>query len=84
MTLVEFSYNNSYHSSIPMAPFEALYGRRCRSQIGWFEVGVSSLLDPEYIYTIFEKVHIMRNYLKKTYSRQKFYAIHRRRDLEFQ
>ena len=33
----EFSYNNSYHSSIDMAPFEALYGRRCRSPIGWFD-----------------------------------------------
>ena len=35
--LAEFSYNNSYHSSIDMAPFEALYGRRCRSPIGWFD-----------------------------------------------
>ena len=38
LPLVEFSYNNSYHLSISMAPFEALYGRRCRSLIGWFEV----------------------------------------------
>ena len=37
LTLAEFSYNNSYHSSIDMAPFEALYGRRCRSPIGWFD-----------------------------------------------
>ena len=37
LPLVEFSYNNSYHSSIDMAPFEALYGRRCRSLIGWFD-----------------------------------------------
>ena len=37
LALVEFSYNNSYHSSIDMAPFEALYGRRCRSPIGWFD-----------------------------------------------
>ncbi|WMV09884.1 hypothetical protein MTR67_003269 [Solanum verrucosum] len=37
--LIEFSYNNSYHSSIQMDPYEALYGRRCRSPIGWFEVG---------------------------------------------
>ena len=36
-SLAEFSYNNSYHSSIDMAPFEALYGRRCRSPIGWFD-----------------------------------------------
>ena len=37
LPLVEFSYNNSYHSSIDMAPFETLYGRRCRSPIGWFD-----------------------------------------------
>ena len=39
LTLVEFAYNNSFHSSISMAPYEALYDRRCRSHIGWFEVG---------------------------------------------
>ena len=39
LPLVEFFYNNNYQSSISMAPFEALYGRRCRSSIGWFEVG---------------------------------------------
>ena len=37
LPLAEFSYNNTYHSSIDMAPFEALYGRRCRSPIGWFD-----------------------------------------------
>ena len=37
LTLAEFSYNNTYHSSIDMSPFEALYGRRCRSPIGWFD-----------------------------------------------
>ena len=39
LLLIEFSYNNRYHSSIEMAPFGALYGRRCRSTVGWFEVG---------------------------------------------
>ena len=37
LPLAEFAYNNSFHSSIQMAPFEALYGRRCRSPVGWFE-----------------------------------------------
>ena len=45
--LVEFAYNNSYHSSISMTPYDALYGRRCISPFGWFEVGESSLLGPE-------------------------------------
>jgi len=39
LPLIEFAYNNSYHASIQMAPFEALYERRCRSPIEWFEIG---------------------------------------------
>ena len=39
LPLIDLAYNNSYHSSIQMAPYEALYGRRCRSHVGWFEVG---------------------------------------------
>ena len=50
LPLVEFSYNNSFHSSISVAPYEALYGRRCRSPSGWFEVVEPSLLDPDLIY----------------------------------
>ncbi len=47
--LIEFSYNNSHHFNVSIDPFEALYGRRCRSPVGYFEVGESSLLDPEII-----------------------------------
>ncbi|GJY97857.1 putative reverse transcriptase domain-containing protein, partial [Tanacetum coccineum] len=47
LPLAEFSYNNSYHSSIRCAPFEALYGRKCRSPILWAEIGESSLIGPE-------------------------------------
>ena len=46
LPLIEFSYNNSYHSSISMIPFEELYGRRCRSPVGWFEVGDFNFLFP--------------------------------------
>ena len=46
LPLTEFLYNNSYHSSIGMALLEALYGRRCRSPVGWFEIGESSILGP--------------------------------------
>ena len=46
LPLIEFSYNNSYHSSIGMAPFESLYGRRCRSLVLLFKVGESSILGP--------------------------------------
>ena len=67
-----------------MVPFEALYGRRCRSLIGWFAVGESSLLGLEFISKTLENVHIIRNRLKPTYNWQKSYAYHSRRDLEFE
>ena len=60
---------NKFYSSISMAPYEALYGRRCRSLIGWFEVGEPLLLSPNLVYKTLEKVHIIRNHLKMTYSR---------------
>ena len=49
LPLIEFSYNNSYHSSIGMAPFEALYGRKCRSPINWQEVGQKQLQTTDFI-----------------------------------
>ena len=59
LTLVEFAYNNSFHSSIFMAHYEALYGRRCRYSIGWFEVAEPSLLGLELIYKTLAKVCII-------------------------
>ena len=67
-----------------MAPYEALYGRRCRSTIRWFEVGEPLLLGPDLVYKTLEKIYIIRNRLKMAYSQQKSYADHRRRDLEFE
>ena len=82
LPLIEISYNNSYHSSISIAPIEALYGRRCRFPIGWFEAGESSLLGPIMIYEALEKVRLINDRLKMAYSRQKFYAALTKRDLE--
>ncbi|GJR15505.1 putative reverse transcriptase domain-containing protein [Tanacetum coccineum] len=48
LPLAEFSYNNSYHSSIRCALFEALYGRKCRSPVLWAEIGESSLIGPDF------------------------------------
>ncbi|GJU60045.1 putative reverse transcriptase domain-containing protein [Tanacetum coccineum] len=56
LPLVEFSYNNSYHASIKIAPFEALYGRKCRSPICWAEVGDVQLTGPEIIHETTEKI----------------------------
>ena len=62
---MEFAYNNSFHSSISMSPYESLYGRRYKSPIGWFEVGEPSLLGPDLIYKTLKKVHIIRNRCKR-------------------
>ena len=84
LSLIEFAYKNSYHSSIQMAPYEALYGRRFRSPVGWFEVGEIALIGPDSVLYAMEKVQLIRDRLKTTQSRQKSYADARRRELEFQ
>ncbi|GJT46328.1 putative reverse transcriptase domain-containing protein [Tanacetum coccineum] len=83
LPLVELSYNNSYHASIKAAPFEALYGRKCRSPVCWSEVGDSQLTGPEMIRETTEKIVQIKNRLLTARSRQKSYADVRRRPLEF-
>ncbi|GJT51026.1 putative reverse transcriptase domain-containing protein [Tanacetum coccineum] len=56
LPLVEFLYNNSYHTSFKAAQFEALYGRKCRSHVCWTEVGDIQLTGPEIIHEITEKI----------------------------
>ncbi|GJS12462.1 putative reverse transcriptase domain-containing protein [Tanacetum coccineum] len=84
LPLIEFSYNNSYHTSIKCAPFEALYGRKCRSPVIWTEVGESQLIGPEIVQETTEKIVQIRERLKTARSRQKSYADKRRKPLEFQ
>ena len=74
LPFIEFLYNNSYHSSIGMTQFETIYDRRCRSPIGWFEVGESSILGPEIIHEALEKVRVIRDKFSTAYNRQKSYA----------
>ena len=74
LPLVEFTCNNSYQASIQMAPFEALYGRSCRSPLCWTEVGESSITGPDLIRDTSKKVSLIRQRLLTAQSRQKSYA----------
>src|SRR5687767_5059613 len=84
LPLIEFAYNNSYHTSIQMASFAALYGRKCRSPIGWFEVGEIVLIEPDLVFEAMEKVRLIRERLKSAQSREKSYSDHKRKDIEFE
>ena len=66
LPLIEFAYNNSYNSSIQVAPYEALYGRRCRSHVGLFEVGEATLIGTDSFLYAMEKVQLIRDRLKTT------------------
>ncbi|KAL0431629.1 UNVERIFIED_CONTAM: Transposon Tf2-12 polyprotein [Sesamum radiatum] len=75
LPLMEFAYNNSFHSSIGMAPYEALYGRRCRSPVCWDIEGLRQLEGPELIQETVEKIQTVKKCLKAAQDRQKSYVI---------
>ena len=82
LPLEELTYNNSYHKSIGMAPFEEFYGRRYRYPIGWFELSEADLFCLNLVHQAMEKVKVIRDRLKVAQSSQKSYANVRQRDLE--
>ena len=84
LPLVEFAYNNSYHGSIQLAPYEALYGRPCRSPICWTKVGESSIIGLDLIRDTSKKVGLIWQRLLTTQSQQKSYTDRRCRPLEFE
>ena len=84
LSLVEFAYNNSYQTSIGMAPYEALYGRKCRTPICWDEVGERKISSEKLIKVSTEKIQIIRKRFKVAQDRQKCYVDTRRKDLEFE
>nr|GFC11216.1 putative reverse transcriptase domain-containing protein [Tanacetum cinerariifolium] len=84
LPLVEFSYNNSYHATIKAAPFEALYGRKCRSPVCWTEVGEAQILIPELIQETTEKIVQIKQRMQAARDRQKSYADLKRKPMEFQ
>ncbi|GKD66660.1 hypothetical protein Tco_1308768, partial [Tanacetum coccineum] len=77
------SYNNSYHASVRCAPFEAVYGRKCRSPIMWAEVGEGQLIGPELVQETTKKISQIKDRLKAARDHQKSYADKRRKPLEF-
>ncbi|GJT97307.1 putative reverse transcriptase domain-containing protein [Tanacetum coccineum] len=81
LPLVEFSYNNNYHTSIKAAPFEALYGRKCRSLVCWAEVGDSQLTGPEIIHETTKKIVQIKTRIQAAHNHQKSYADVRRKPL---
>jgi len=83
LPLIELSYNNSYHSSIGMAPYEALYGRKCRTPLCWAEVGDKGIIGREIVQETTRKIKSIQEKMRTTQSRQKSYADKRRRPLEF-
>ncbi|GJY03433.1 putative reverse transcriptase domain-containing protein [Tanacetum coccineum] len=84
LPLAEFSYNNSYHSTIRCAPFEALYGRKCSLPVLWAEIGEVSLIGPELVPEVIDKVVLIKEKLKAARDRQKSYADKRHKSLEFE
>ena len=81
--LVEFAYNNSYQATIGMAPYEALYSRKCRSPIHWDEMVERRHLGLELIIVSFEAVEQIRQRMQAAQSRQKSYADKRQKPLEY-
>lgn len=84
LPLIEFSYNNSFHASIQAAPFEALYGRKCRTPLCWNEVGEKQLAGPEIVQLTSDKIGQIRDKMRAAQDRQRMYANKRRKPIEFQ
>ncbi|XP_012461396.1 uncharacterized protein LOC105781401 [Gossypium raimondii] len=74
LSVAEYAYNNSYQSSIQMTPYEALYGRRCRTPTCWTELGKLRVLGPELVADTEEKVKLIRDRLKEASDRQNSYT----------
>ena len=83
LPLAEFAYNNSYQSSIQMAPLEALYGRRCRSLIGWFDSVEMDSLDTDLLRDAMDQVCMIKYRLFTAQSRKKSYVDRRVKALFF-
>jgi hypothetical protein len=84
LPLVEFAYNNSYQSTIEMAPFEFLYGRPCRMPLSWDRLEDRVLVGPEAIQEMEEQMQTIRQRIKEAQDRQKSYADAHRVDRSYE
>ena len=84
LPLVVFSYNNSYQESIKMAPFEALYGRKCRTPLNWVEPGERRFYGIDFVKEAEEQVRTIQKNMTAAQARQKSYADKRRKPIEFE
>ena len=84
LALIEFSYNNSYHASIGMTPYEALYERKCRTPLCWQEIDEALTIGPELMQATTDKIKLIQERMRAAQSRQKSHADQRHRPLEFQ
>jgi hypothetical protein len=84
LSLAEFSYNNSYQKSLKIAPFEVIYGCRCRTPLNWIEPGEEVIFGPGIIDEAEATVHRIQDNLKATKSRQESYVNKRCRPLQFE
>ncbi|XP_052481189.1 uncharacterized protein LOC128035485 [Gossypium raimondii] len=83
LPLAEFAYNNSFQSSIQMAPYMALYSHKCRTSLCWTELGERRVLGLELVSEIEDNVRLIRDHLKATSDRQKSYADLKRHEIEY-
>ncbi|GJU75906.1 putative reverse transcriptase domain-containing protein [Tanacetum coccineum] len=84
LPLAEFSYNNNYHSSIKMPPYEMLYGRKCLTPICWGEIEQREIASSDVVQQTNEKIDHIKERLKMAEDRKKSYVDKRRRPIEFQ
>ncbi|KAA3488101.1 DNA/RNA polymerases superfamily protein [Gossypium australe] len=84
LPLIEFAYNNSFQSSIKMAPYEALYGCKCRTPLYWTKLSENKLHGVDLIKDSEQKVKLIRNCLKAASDRQKSYVDLKRKDIEYE
>jgi hypothetical protein len=84
LSYAEFSYNNSYQASLKMSPFQALYGRSCRTPLQWDQPGEKQVFGPDILPEAEENIKMVQENLKIAQSRQRSYADTRRRELSFE